>query len=245
MKKKYVIGNWKANPSNSEQARALAKSLKELTDKVNVGCVPSFVHVGVVADILANSNVWVGVQDICAFTADTGAFTGDISAEQAVDLGARFVLIGHSERRSYYKESNALLAKKITQALTKNLAIVLCVGETKEQYEKKETLAVLDEQLSVLAGLDISSAHLVVAYEPVWAIGTGLTPTIDEIVEVHSHIKANLTSQHLGDVCVLYGGSVNDKNVTEFVGFVEIDGVLVGGASLKIESFAPIVSAFA
>lgn len=248
---KYVIGNWKLNPATLTEATALAHAIGAMANDANchIGCTPSFVHLAAVREILKHSSVWVGVQDISAFGA-TGAFTGDVSAVQAVDLGAKFAIIGHSERRAYHKEDNSLLAKKITQAISAGLAVVLCVGETKSEYEQGETLGVLDNQLSVLNGLTVLQDKfvqdkLLIAYEPVWAIGTGLTPTIDEVVAAHRHIKANL--QHLGvdDVCVLYGGSVNDKNAAEFAGCDAVNGALVGGASLKVQSFATIVEAFA
>lgn len=242
---KYVIGNWKLNPARLSEATDLARALQGLTaDTVQIGCTPSFVHLGAVAETLKISSVWVGVQDVCAF-GQTGAFTGDVSAVQAGDLGAKFALIGHSERRTFYKENNDLLAKKITQAISENLVVVLCVGETKDEYSAGKTLDVLSEQLSVLAGLNVSPSQLIIAYEPVWAIGTGLTPTVSEISAVHQYIKATLIAQNLLGVSVLYGGSVNDKNAQEFAECGDIDGALVGGASLKIDSFATIVSAFA
>lgn len=242
---KYVIGNWKLNPATLAQATTLATAIKEVADGAGcqVGCTPSFVHLPAVGDILKASNVWVGVQDVCAFGA-TGAFTGDVSAVQATDLGAKFAIIGHSERRTYYQEDNALLAKKIQQAVAADLVVVLCIGETKDEYEAGETLAVLDAQLAVLDDLAVPQENLLIAYEPVWAIGTGLTPTVDEVAKTHRHIKAVLADKGLDDICVLYGGSVNDKNAAEFAGCEVIDGALVGGASLKAQSFLVIMQAF-
>ncbi len=245
MPNKYVIGNWKLNPATHSEASALANALLGLdAGDVQVGCVPSFIHIGVVAAALEDSNLWVGCQDVCAFGA-TGAFTGDVSAAQVADLGASFTLIGHSERRQYHGEDNDLLSKKICQALSEQLTVILCVGETKEEYEAGDTLAVLDTQLSVLDGLALSSSQMMIAYEPVWAIGTGLTPSVAEVARVHQHIKANLSTHNIDGVCVLYGGSVNDKNAAEFASCREVDGALVGGASLKMDSFNTIIAAFA
>lgn len=248
MHQKYVIGNWKLNPASLGEAQTLAQALKDsLADVQNVklGCAPSFVHLAGVANVLTDSAIWVGAQDICAKTQATGAFTGDVSATQLADIGARFVIIGHSERRAYHGEDNAIIADKIRQAVQSKLAIVLCVGETQDDYQAGQTLAVLNTQLAVLDGLDVPAKLLVIAYEPVWAIGTGLTPTVDEVVMVHRHIQATLANKQLPNICVLYGGSVNADNAKAFAAAQEVGGALVGGASLKADSFATIVAAFA
>ena len=248
MQRKYVIGNWKLNPATHAEAAALAAALIEATAQANpavaVGCAPSFLHLASVAAQLKGSALWVGAQDVCAHTDKCGAYTGDVSAAQLIDAGAQFVLIGHSERRSYYAEDNALIAKKISQAIAADLVVVLCVGETESQYKAGETLAVLDAQLSVLDGLDVPASQLIIAYEPVWAIGTGLTPTVPEVVAVHQHIKKTLASSGLTDICVLYGGSVNADNAAEFAAADAVSGALVGGASLKADSFKQIIDAF-
>lgn len=242
---KYVIGNWKLNPATLTEATTLAHAIKKMADNAgcHVGCTPSFVHLAAVSEILSGSKAWAGVQDVCAFGA-TGAFTGDVSAAQATDLGAKFAIIGHSERRQYHGEDNALLAKKISQTIEHGLVVVLCIGETKDEYEHGKTLAVLDTQLAVLDGLSVPQEKLLIAYEPVWAIGTGLTPTVFEVANTHRHIKATLANKELDEICVLYGGSVNDKNAAEFASCDVVDGALVGGASLKAESFSVIVQAF-
>ncbi len=248
MHQKYVIGNWKLNPASLSDAQALAQALNDRLSKiegVQLGCAPSFVHLGAVASVLNGSSLWVGAQDLCAKTQTTGAFTGDVSAAQLVDVGARFVIIGHSERRAYHGEDNTVIADKIRQAMDANLAIVLCVGETKDEYQAEQTLSVLDGQLSVLDGLNVPTKLLVIAYEPVWAIGTGLTPTVTEVEAVHRHIKNTLSAYGLNKVCVLYGGSVNEDNAVSFAKSAWVDGALVGGASLKIDSFAAIIAAFA
>ena len=245
---KYVIGNWKLNPASLNEAKALAAAVKAaLADQteVKLGCAPGFLHLSEVAAVLADSTIWVGAQDISANTGATGAFTGDVSAAQIIDAGARFVILGHSERRQYQGEDNPVLAKKIQQASAADLVVILCVGETESQYKSGETLSVLEEQLSVLDGLGVPRSQLIIAYEPVWAIGTGLTPTIDEVVAVHRHIRATLADKELPEICVLYGGSVNADNAAAFASAPEVAGALVGGASLKADAFAQIVTAFA
>ncbi|MDO4449617.1 MAG: triose-phosphate isomerase [Moraxella sp.] len=253
MHKKYVIGNWKLNPATQKDAHALAQDLQKFTKQsanatVQVGCTPSFVHLHQVAQILSDSPLWVGVQDVSAFGA-TGAFTGDVSAVQVADLGAKFTLIGHSERRQYHGETDEILTAKITNAFNTNLSVIYCIGETKDEYERGDTEQVLEAQLALLGQFakdieDTPFAKLIIAYEPVWAIGTGLTPTLNEIEKIHTHIKHYLHTQFGVNLPILYGGSVNDKNASEFAKSTVIDGVLVGGASLKIDSFATIIDAF-
>lgn len=246
---KWVIGNWKMNPATSAEAITLANALKAIDTKatkaVNVGCTPNFIHLAMVAQQLGGSSIWVGAQDVCGHTQAVGAFTGDVSAHQLSNVGVRFVLIGHSERRTYHHESNQVLSHKLTQALKADLAVVLCVGESQADYQAGHTLAVLDAQLAVLQDLDITAKQLLVAYEPVWAIGTGLTPSLSEIELAHRHIKNTLSAQDIKGACVLYGGSVNETNAVKFAQSQWIDGVLVGGASLKIDSFTTIITAFA
>lgn len=252
MHKKYVIGNWKLNPATQADAHALAQDLQKLTEKganatVQVGCTPSFVHLHQVAQILSDSPLWVGVQDVSAFGA-TGAFTGDVSAVQVADLEARFTLVGHSERRQYHGENDEILTAKITNAFNANLSVIYCIGETKDEYERGDTEQVLEAQLALLEQFakdieDTPFAKLIIAYEPVWAIGTGLTPTFDEVENVHRFIGKRLSAFGIS-APILYGGSVNDKNASEFAKSAVIDGVLVGGASLKIDSFATIIDAF-
>ncbi|MFL1732826.1 triose-phosphate isomerase [Moraxella oculi] len=242
---KHVIGNWKLNPATTVEAMTLANAIKQMAVETSchLGCAPSFIHLAMVSEVLADSAIKMGGQDVCAF-GSTGAFTGDVSAVQLKSVGATFAIIGHSERRAYHGETHELIVKKLTQVMDSSLMAVLCVGETKAEYESGETLAVLDRQLSVLDGLQVDTQNLLIAYEPVWAIGTGLTPTIKEVASVHRHIKNRLGNQGVENVGVLYGGSVNDKNAAEFASCDLVDGALVGGASLKAESFAAIARAF-
>lgn len=255
--KKWVIGNWKMNPASVdtvfEFCHAFANQLSADTawqERVMVGIAPSFVHLGLVDYGLSQESlgddgdlpIMLVSQDVAGFDKATGAFTGDVSAEQITDL-AEWTLIGHSERRQYHHETNELLTQKIINANRANLGVILCIGETKTEYQGGQTLGVLDTQLSILQGLTVE--NLIIAYEPVWAIGTGLTPTLDEIDSTHAHIKQTVERIFGKPVPILYGGSVNAANADDIAGCVNVDGVLVGGASLQAESFVSIIKAFA
>lgn len=248
MRQKYVIGNYKLNPATEKDALTLAKSLTPST--CTVGIAPSVVHLSAIKSILADG-VALGAQDISHKSTTTGAFTGDVSAAQVKDVGATFVLVGHSERRQYHGECDDVLRQKIAHAFDAGLSVVFCIGETKDEYEQQHTEHVLSTQLELLADFadkipfyeSMSLPKLIIAYEPVWAIGTGLTPTLDEIQNVHSFIGEILSTMQI-PAPILYGGSVNDKNAPEFATSALIDGALVGGASLNVDSFGAIIKAF-
>ena len=252
MSQKYVIGNWKLNPATLSDAIALATSLNNSKDQgCTVGVVPALVHLSAVKNALADGII-LGVQDITHKTADTGAFTGDVSACQVAKMGAGFTLIGHSERRYHHGETEAILSANINHALTCGLSVIYCIGESQDEHERGETFGTLKNQLTVLESFAQSStrtdstdiARFIIAYEPVWAIGTGLTPTPDDIEKTHCFIKDELSAFGM-TAPILYGGSVNDKNAPQFAKSELIDGVLVGGASLKSEHFNAIIDAFA
>lgn len=250
---KYVLANHKLNPATSQEVIALVNALNLGLDGIDtpcvVGLVPSFLYVSDVKNTA--KNMAVGVQDIAFKTATTGAFTGDVSALQVANAGVDFVLVGHSERRQYYGESDDVLSAKIKNAFEAGLSVVYCIGESKDEYEQGKTKEVLAGQLKILAQFakdstikkDTPFAKLIIAYEPVWAIGTGLTPTFDEIESIHRFIGERLSAYEI-PAPIVYGGSVNDKNAPEFATSAVIDGALVGGASLKAESFLAIVKAF-
>lgn len=258
----WVIGNWKQNPATRHDVNALLDDLltaineKEHADATSCQLMvaPSCIHIAAVSDRLRNSSVFCAAQDISAHSASTGAYTGDCSAQQIVDAGATWTILGHSERRQYHQESHDCLLQKMTHALTQNLGVVFCIGETQAQYDAKETLAVIDAQLAVIKDLLAQnpelatnlSERLIIAYEPVWAIGTGKVPTVAEVSATHQHIKQTLASFNgeLDNITVLYGGSVNADNADSFAADSMIDGALVGGASLKAESFLAIAKAF-
>ncbi len=252
IKSNWVIGNWKSNPSSLTQAKNLAKEIKAIDfDKINgqIMLMPTNLHLTSVIDEMQNSKVLVGCQDV-SFTSDTiGAYTGDCSAEQMQAIGAKWTLVGHSERRTYHQESEKQLIAKIENALKNGLGVVLCIGETLEHYEKNQTLNVLQKQLSILKEvqkLENNLDKLIIAYEPVWAIGTGKVPQVAEVENVHQNIHEYLLTinANLAKSPILYGGSVNADNVETFAKSDWIDGVLVGGASLVADKFASLAKTF-
>lgn len=254
----WVIGNWKQNPATIEQAQALTKAIVAASEAAalthcQLMVIPSQIHLTKVADEAAGTLLQLGCQDVSAHSATTGAYTGDCSASQMQDAGARWTLVGHSERRQYHQENGDILGQKITQAISQQLGVIYCIGETQSQYQAGQTLTVLSEQLQVIEKLLAegvlsadASTRLLVAYEPVWAIGTGKVPTIEEVSATHAYIKQVLGSYSasLATVKVLYGGSVNAENAHQFALAAEVDGALVGGASLKADSFLAIAEAF-
>ena len=246
MPKKIVAGNWKMNTS-LEDAKQLAQSLKENshqdTSSKLVVC-PPFVWIHAVSEILRESNISVGAQN-CAATA-SGAFTGEISASMLKELGVEYVILGHSERRAMFEDTDAVILEKCKQALAADLQIILCCGETLAEREASKLEDVLTTQISaVLKGIDqLTAANLVVAYEPVWAIGTGLTATPEQAESAHGFIR-NLLRELLGnetgeEISLLYGGSCNATNAASLFERDNIDGGLIGGASLKSADFLKI-----
>ena len=262
----WVIGNWKQNPAASQDVDTLLENLLTAIDSgakagtelsnnhCNLMVAPSCIHLAAVGARLKDTPILCAAQNISAHSASTGAYTGDCSAQQVADTGATWTLLGHSERRQYHQESNECLLQKMTHALTQDLGVVLCIGETQTQYDAKQTLEVIDAQLAVIRDLlaqqpDIADSlanRLIIAYEPVWAIGTGKVPTVTEVSKTHQHIKQTVAgfADRLDEMTVLYGGSVNAGNADSFAADPMIDGALVGGASLKAESFLAIASAF-
>ncbi|WP_440464579.1 triose-phosphate isomerase [Psychrobacter sp. ASPA161_6] len=258
----WVIGNWKQNPATNHDVNALLDNLltavnteeQVVKNSCRLMVAPSCIHLAAVSARLKDTSVLCAAQDISAHSANTGAYTGDCSAQQVADAGATWTILGHSERRQYHQETHECLLQKLTHALTQNLGVVFCIGETQAQYDDKQTLAVIDTQLSVVKDLLAQqpelaaslSERLIIAYEPVWAIGTGKVPTVAEVSTTHQHIKQTVTgfAESLEAMTVLYGGSVNVDNADSFAADPMIDGALVGGASLKADSFLMIANAF-
>ena len=245
-RKKIVAGNWKMNMTPS-QAVKLVEELKPLvvSDDVEVVyCVPAIDIVPVV-EALKGTNVAVGAENM--YFEEKGAYTGEISAEMLLDAGVKYVIIGHSERRDYFKEDDALLNKKVKKAIEAGLTPILCCGETLEQRESGVTLDWIRLQIkSDLAGVAASDvANMVIAYEPIWAIGTGKTATTEQAEEVCAGIRACIAEVYdeatAEAIRIQYGGSVNAKTAPELFAQADIDGGLVGGASLK-EDFGQIVN---
>ncbi len=248
MRRPLVAGNWKMNGTRASVAE-LTEALKqqELSAAVEVVVFPTYLHVGRVVSELANVSIAVGAQD-CAADAGFGALTGEVSASQLTDAGCEWVLVGHSERRLILGESDGVVSQKFKAALACGLKPVLCLGETLEQREAGQTLEVVERQLAcVIAAAGIASfERAVVAYEPVWAIGSGLTATPEQAQEIHAAIREQLSREdkRVADgVRILYGGSVKAENAAELFGMADIDGGLVGGASLKANDFGAICRA--
>lgn len=251
MRKKIVAGNWKMNMDLSEGlkfAATVEKHFKENpSGKAQVILCTPFIHLAGVAEILKHGKIALGAQN-CASEA-SGAYTGEVSAYMVKSTGAEYVIIGHSERRSYYHEDDKLLNKKTLLAINTGLKVIFCCGEVlKEREEGKHFLIVkrqLEEGLFSLAEKEMDS--IIIAYEPVWAIGTGLTASPDQAQEMHKYIR-DLVKEKYGNDCakklpILYGGSCKPSNAAEIFSKADVDGGLIGGASLKKDDFAGIVSA--
>lgn len=245
MRKKLVAGNWKMHGSRDE-ARTLAKGVKQGAvqyPEVDIVVIPSFVHLQEVEAILQESAVGLGAQNL--YMGQSGAFTGEVSGPMLVDYGCRYVLVGHSERRSLFQEGLALVAAKFNAALAVGLEPILCVGETLAEREKGQTEAIIKQQLaSVIESASIDTfRRATIAYEPVWAIGTGLTATPEQAQSVHAYIREQLAQFDVDiaqGVRILYGGSVKPDNAKGLFSMPDIDGGLVGGASLDAQSFLGI-----
>ena len=245
----FIAGNWKMNTRRDSAAQLIQELIAGIGGEpvAEVAVCPPSVYLTSVADALAGSPIELGAQNL--YAAADGAYTGEINAAMLTDVGCRFVILGHSERRQLLGESDAVVAEKLQAALAGNLVPIVCVGETREQREAGETEAVVQAQVrGSLAGLDeVRAAGIVIAYEPVWAIGTGLTATPQQAEAVHSMIRELLgemfTPAVADQIRLQYGGSVKPDNAAELLGQPNIDGALVGGASLKSGDFLAIVAA--
>ena len=247
-RKTIIAGNWKMNKTASE-TKKFAEELKRLLPRTKwcdvVVCVPA-VNIPAAIKAFKDLRVSVGAENV--FYEKSGAYTGEVSADMLKDLGVKYVIIGHSERRQYFGETDFTVNKKVAAALEAGLHPIICVGETLEQRELGITMELIALQLkSALAGVPAEKVRkCVIAYEPVWAIGTGLTATSKEAQEAHSFIRKVISDVFGADaaakVRIQYGGSVKPENVEELMAQPDIDGALVGGASLKPESFAALVT---
>ncbi len=241
MPRKLAAGNWKMNGSVAQ--------LSELSGlghaDIDVLICPPATLIAVAANA-AETGLMIGAQDCHA--AASGAHTGDISTAMLAEAGATHVIVGHSERRADHAETDDQVRAKAEAITAQGLIAIICIGETLAQREAGETLSILDAQLSASTPDNATAANTVIAYEPVWAIGTGLTANTDQIGEVHSHLRAHLTERFgadAADIRLLYGGSVKAANATEIFAVPDVDGALVGGASLTAKDFRPIVDALA
>jgi len=244
-----MAGNWKMNtllPEAVSLAKEVAEASKTTADDCSVAVCAPFPYLTAVKDALAGSKVGLGAQD--CYTADAGAFTGAVSTGMLESVGCDYVLSGHSERRATFGDSDEDVNEKTLKILAQGLKCILCIGELKEERESGETFNVCNTQLTKgLKGVDAKMMKdIVIAYEPVWAIGTGLTATPEVAQETHAYIRSwfveNYSQEVADEVIIQYGGSVNDANVDELMACPDIDGALVGGASLKGESFSRIMN---
>ena len=247
-RRKFIAGNWKMNTTRSE-AVVLARAVAEGVGTgrgVDVAVCPPSVYLDAVGQVLAGTAVGLGGQN--CYHAAKGAFTGEVSAAMLRDVGCRYVIVGHSERRQLFHETDAEVNRKLLAALEAGLTPILCVGETLAQREAGQTFAVVRGQLAgSLAGLSAEPmARVVIAYEPVWAIGTGVVATPTQAEEVHADLRRWLAERYnpkvAAEVRIQYGGSVTAENAFSLLSQPNIDGALVGGASLKAESFLAIVA---
>ena len=247
MRKLIIAGNWKLNCTEKEAVELVTRLRKDLADvnEVDIVVCPVFTVIPVVQDILLESNIDLGAQNV--FWEDFGAFTGEISAPILKDIGVKYVIIGHSERRQYFGETDETVNKKIKAALAHGLTPIVCVGEVLAQREENKTFDVIQTQCEgAFSGLSAEEMEkLVVAYEPVWAIGTGKTATPEQAQEVHQFIRGLLAKLYDENVSqtirIQYGGSVKPDNSAELMSQPDIDGALVGGASLKADSFIDLI----
>ena len=242
-RRKLIAGNWKMNETKAEGvalASQVSEKYKALENPVfDMFVAPPFTILDAVATAAKDSGVWVGAQDCSEY--EKGAHTGDVSPVMIKDLGCGGVIVGHSERRADHFETSALVQKKATAALACDLGVIICVGETLEERENGKTLDVVGAQVRESVPANATAGKVVIAYEPVWAIGTGKIPTTEQVEEVHAFIRAELAKllgqENADKMQILYGGSVKPANAKELLSLPDVDGALVGGASLKADDF--------
>lgn len=247
MRKPLVVANWKMNgdlQTNKEWFLQMAAHMSSITSPLDIVVAPSFVHLAQAQEHLTGTRIHLGMQDVSAYT--SGAFTGQISAAMGKEFNVTYVIIGHSERRSLNSENDQLIAKKVKQAINSELNVILCVGETKEERDNKRTKDVVARQLVTVLDECVNEnlGRLVIAYEPIWAIGTGQVATPEQAQEVHGFLRGQIAQYVSIEIAkttrILYGGSVNASNAHELFSQLDIDGGLVGGASLTADSFMRI-----
>lgn len=244
MSKYLIAGNWKMN-TNLDEAKSITDGLHSYINydsEVEMLICPPYTHLGFLSEIVDLSRISLGAQNV--HYEDKGAFTGEISNDMLLSVGCEYVIIGHSERRTLFDETDEMINKKVMNSLKAGLRVILCIGETLEERESGITNSVLEGQLNRgLVGV-VDTINLKIAYEPVWAIGTGKTASTEQITETHSFI-AKLLKNRFGEnsIKILYGGSMNSENAKEILSIPNVKGGLIGGASLKPESFLAIYSA--
>ncbi|MEQ8217901.1 MAG: triose-phosphate isomerase [Arenibacter sp.] len=250
MRSKIVAGNWKMNKNLVETEVLLAELSAKLPDtKAEVMVAPTFVNLSAAVDKLKSSSIEVIAQNM--HYAENGAYTGEISANMLLGIGVETVIIGHSERRAYFGETDEILAKKVVAALAKNMRVMFCFGEELEDRKSGNHFKIVESQLkNALFSLDASAwSKIILAYEPVWAIGTGETASPEQAQEMHAFIRETITNAYdagiANNVSILYGGSVKPNNAVEIFSKPDVDGGLIGGAALVADDFIAIISAIA
>jgi len=240
--RKIIAGNWKMN-GKLENLLEIKKISNEFArSKIEIVICPPFTLLSAATKIA--KNIYLGAQNL--HSESEGAFTGEISADMLVDLGVTYSIIGHSERRNEHNETNEIVARKVQISLEKKLQTIICIGETELQRKENSTLEILEQQLLGSLENNLNFENLIVAYEPIWAIGTGLIPKVSEISKIHDFIRVRLVELYgynASNIPLLYGGSVNGSNAPEIFNINNVNGALVGGASLSFEKFAPIIRA--
>jgi len=251
MRNKVVIGNWKMNQNFSEAeelAIDIAEGIEDLNLKTEEILCPPFPYLEMLTDLAEESPIGVGAQNCSEH--ENGAYTGEVSAAMVASTGAKYVILGHSERRAYYGETDAILKEKILLALANGLTPIFCVGEVLAEREANKQDEIVKSQIeNALFNLPAEEfSKIVIAYEPVWAIGTGKTATSEQAQEMHAFIRKVLTAKYgekiAGETSILYGGSCNAGNAKELFVNPDVDGGLIGGASLGVDKFMPIIEAF-
>lgn len=246
MRKKIIAGNWKMNktPKETRELINLLKNKVNSSDVDVIFCVPS-IDIETAVDLLKDTKICVGAQNM--YFEDKGAYTGEIAPDMLIEAGVKYVIIGHSERRAYFAETDEIVNKKVLKAIEKKLIPIVCVGESLEDRNNNIAIELIRIQVKkALKNVDINNAsNVIIAYEPIWAIGTGVTATTEQAEEICAEIREVICEIYNNDVAdkirILYGGSVNSKNAAELFSTDDIDGGLVGGASLK-EDFVNIVN---
>jgi triosephosphate isomerase len=249
MKKNIVAGNWKMNTNLNEGLKIIEELKKEqLPQNILTIIIPPFTHIYPLSEKLKNTNIKIGAQNTAS--EEKGAYTGEVSAEMLKSAGAEYVIIGHSERRAYFNENNSLLNKKIKLALEQNLTPIYCVGEKLEERETGKHFNIIETQIKegLFSFAENEISKLIIAYEPVWAIGTGKTASPEQAQEIHEYIR-NLIAKQYGNntaanISILYGGSVKPTNAKEIFANPDVDGGLIGGASLNAQDFLQIIKSF-
>jgi triosephosphate isomerase len=243
MRKPFIAANWKMNKTISETGEFLTAFIPEVRNvlDVNIVIAPPFTSLPLASEKLKNTNIILAAQDV--FYEEKGAYTGEISPIMLVDTGCKYVIIGHSERRQYFRENDDIVNNKIRAAQKAGLGVIFCIGESLTERGDGKTFDVLNREIDRgLAG--VIPGDLVVAYEPIWAIGTGKTATPEQAQESHEYVRERLKilyGNEADDLCIIYGGSVIPENIDLLMACKDVDGALVGGASLKVESFTRII----